>query len=191
MGYLEEYNRLAQRLSFSDARHPLKPDGWELMREWADGFDYGAEEWPDGITPPASPFAHIQRVRAAYELWHGLDRRANTKQAWADATSRGRNQPGRWLKDPSTMTAEDVAGTCELFGCTLEYLRGWDASPTGRGRRESEPLRDWECAYYYRRLTPKQQQEVSELILRRLRDSEQSRRIEGLENGHSATSPNN
>lgn len=137
MGYLEDYHHHGCR--YSDPMHPLKVDG--LVEE----------HLADSKSIPQC------RLEEAFKA------SGKQIQEWAAACGHGRNWPSKCLKDPSQMTADDVATTCELIGCTLDYLRGWANKPQGSA---SDPLeKDVIATYYGYHLDDDQRRLVSELVL--------------------------
>lgn len=70
-----------------------------------------------------------QRLQEAYN--RAKENNGITLAKWADKCSnhgKDKNVARRWLESPSTMERSEVLATCELFGCSLEYLQGreWD-----------------------------------------------------------------
>lgn len=92
--------------TFSDEKHPLKPD-----------------EVP-GMAPPRVVLTLISnRLRSLYREAKQSD--GINYSDWAQRCGKkDRQTPKRWIDNPATMNADDVENTCELFGVTLEYLRG-------------------------------------------------------------------
>lgn len=138
-------------VTFSDPDHPLKPDdsGYSVYKTACDYLN---------IKP--TPQRQLEEARIA---WGG------TLADWASVCGRGRNYPPRWLKDPSTMNAEEVRRTCELFGCTLDYLRGKAQSLDGYS---NSPMTKDDVAKAYSRLYPEQMQLVTNLILQFMANNE-------------------
>jgi hypothetical protein len=123
--YPDELERLeALKLSskpndgfYPSRTHPLwegftSPDPKLTPEQW--------QEQNDGTIVPTA-----RRLRAAF------DGSGVTLDEWAARCSNhgtSRNVARRWLVSPSIMERSEVMATCELFGCSLEYLQGreWD-----------------------------------------------------------------
>ena len=92
--------------TFSDENRPLKPD-----------------EVP-GMAPPKVVLTLISnRLRSLYREAKQSD--GINYSDWAQRCGKkDRQTPKRWIDNPATMNADDVENTCELFGVTVEYLRG-------------------------------------------------------------------
>lgn len=92
--------------TFSDEKHPLKPD---------DAPGMASSKFVLGVIS--------NRLRSLYDQAHDND--GINYRDWADRCGKkDRQTPTGWIDNPATMNADTVKNTCELFGVTLEYLRG-------------------------------------------------------------------
>lgn len=136
-----------------------------LSHEPEDGAEHNGSS--GGMTQPPTPY-HVYTptvmLKRAFERYV-VD--GGTKEEWNRATGHGKNyaQSKGWLDDPSTMTADEVSKTCELFGCTLDYLRYGDVES---GDNMAEPDGTLTCKgvmYYWNLLNHDQREILTATIL--------------------------
>lgn len=99
--------------TFSDEKYPLKPD-----------------EVP-GMAPPRVVLTLISnRLRSLWkeanegEKWREEHGEKLTAKEWCSRCGIQYDAASNWIKHPERMKKEHVYGTCEVFGVTLDYLRG-------------------------------------------------------------------
>lgn len=137
----------------------------DIYREDLYSDDVASELFPDDDHPLHSPYEDRQewvaeRLRFAYEHAKG-NGAVSSQRDWAIAV-RGEDDATRrlaqgWLAHPERMTADDVEATCDLFGCTVAFLRGLDYatdSRTGEQRVQGA----------YARLHERQREIMAELV---------------------------
>ena len=132
-------------LTYSDPGHPLKRDENQSYEMVCDVLNHKP-------TPQ-------RQLEEAYQAWKACGGKYET---WAKACGRGRNYPSKWIEDPSTMTAEEVRKTCELFGCTLDYLQGKSTRFDGHA---DSPMTQKDLTSMYSHLNMEQKQVITNLIL--------------------------
>ena len=101
--------------TFSDEAHPLDPDETPLA----------PSEALRQILPSRTRTLQdiSSRLKGLYEK--EKTESGITYEKWAECCGlKDRRTPPRWIKHPETMDATDVELTCDLFGISLEYLRG-------------------------------------------------------------------
>ena len=91
--------------TFSDPKHPLKPDETE------------------GMTPPKVVLTLISnRLKS---LWLDAKSNGRTLDEWANHCGyKDYQTASKWLEHPERMKARAVDLTCDFFGVTVTYLRG-------------------------------------------------------------------
>ena len=91
--------------TFSDPKHPLKPDNVE------------------GMAPPKVVLSVISnRLKS---LWLDAKREGRTLDEWANHCGYKDYQTvSGWLEHPERMKARAVELTCDFFGVAVTYLRG-------------------------------------------------------------------
>lgn len=109
-----------------------KDNHWELEYFTdPEGRQYTDKEHPLKLIPwtdEAKAYASYS-LREAFNFAHQCGR-VETEGEWAKALGlRDAKSIRDRLNNPSMMTKRDVERTCELFGCTVEWLRGFGNNP--------------------------------------------------------------